>query len=663
MTKAQPKLVLSASRNIPFNQLVLSQANVRRIKAGVSVEELAEDIARRTLLQSLNVRLITKADGTDTGLFEIPAGGRRYRALELLVKQKRLAKDALVPCIVRTDGLAEEDSLAENIQRAPLHPLDQFRAFLALREAGLGEEEIAARFFVTPAIVRQRLKLAAVSPKLLDFYAEDEMNLEQLMAFTVTADHARQEQIWDQVTRSSIANPYHIRRLLTESAVAASDKRARFVGVEAYEAAGGLVLRDLFQNDDGGWLQDVALLDRLVTAKLQTEAVKIAAEGWKWIQAAAEFPYGHTHGMRHLVGEEVAMTAEEQARRNALEAELTEIEERTGESDELPEETERRIGVLVAELEALDGRPRIYKPAEIAQAGGFIFIDSDGGLTIVRGYVRKEDESVPDPTSGEDGTSGGVTSTAITIGGEVAPAPDEDDGVRPLSDRLVAELTAERTLMLREALAENPDVTSRAVLHALCLQTFYQARIESCLEITARSSALAAQNPALNDGATAKALGAHHEAWLKQLPSAPGDLWEALAVFDADSKAALLAFCVATTVNAVCEPYNRRPYALAHADVLAQALGFDLAAHWTPTVANYLGRVSKARILDAVREAKGDGAARLIEPLKKPDMAREAERLLAGTGWLPEPLRMPEPKAPASAEGTEDTDLPEFLAA
>ena len=104
---------------------MLSQSNVRRIKAGVSIEELAEDIARRTLLQSLTVRPVLDDGGAETGMFEIPAGGRRYRALELLVKQKRLARTAPIPCVVRTEGLAEEDSLAENVQRAPLHPLDQ----------------------------------------------------------------------------------------------------------------------------------------------------------------------------------------------------------------------------------------------------------------------------------------------------------------------------------------------------------------------------------------------------------------------------------------------------------------------------------------------------------------------------------------------------------
>src|SRR5208283_3167215 len=210
------KIVLSSSRDIPFNKLLLSQSNVRRIKAGVSIEELAEDIARRTLLQSLTVRPVLDAEGQETGMFEIPAGGRRFRALELLVKQKRLAKTAPVPCVVREGGIAEEDSLAENVQRVALHPLDQFRAFQTLRDKGLGEEEIAARFFVSAAIVKQRLKLAGVSGKLLDVYAQDGMTLEQLMAFTVTSDHERQERVWEQLAQSWNNEPHHIRRQLTE---------------------------------------------------------------------------------------------------------------------------------------------------------------------------------------------------------------------------------------------------------------------------------------------------------------------------------------------------------------------------------------------------------------------------------------------------------------
>ena len=211
------KITLSPSRDIPFNKLLLSQANVRRVKAGVSIEELAEDIARRTLIHGLSVRAVVDAEGVETDMFEIPAGGRRYRALELLVKQKRLAKTAPVPCVVREGGIAEEDSLAENVQRAPLHPLDQFRAFLSLREKGESEEEIAAAFFVSVAVVKQRLKLAAVSPKLLDVYAEDGMTLDQLMAFTVSGDHERQEQVFERLTQFYDKQSYAIRRMLTRA--------------------------------------------------------------------------------------------------------------------------------------------------------------------------------------------------------------------------------------------------------------------------------------------------------------------------------------------------------------------------------------------------------------------------------------------------------------
>ena len=360
MATAVQKITLSASRDIPFNKLVLSQGNVRRVKAGVSIEELAEDIARRTLLQGLSVRPILDAEGQETGMFEVPAGGRRYRALELLVKQKRLAKTVPVPCVVRdpsTDVSADEDSLAENVQRVALHPLDQFRAFQALRDKGLGEEEIAARFFVAPTVVKQRLRLAAVSAKLLDVYAEDGMTLEQLMAFTVTNDHARQEQVWEGLSRSHNREAYFIRRQLTEGAVRAADRRAQFVGAEAYEAAGGMVMRDLFEHDDGGWLQDPALLDRLVIEKLQAEAETLRAEGWKWIAVAADFPYGHTAGLRRLTGETVELTDEEDASLTALKAEHDALEAQYAEADELPDEVDQRLGEIETAMAALEDRP------------------------------------------------------------------------------------------------------------------------------------------------------------------------------------------------------------------------------------------------------------------------------------------------------------------
>src|SRR6202163_4479720 len=442
MATAVRKITFSASRDIPFNKLVLSQSNVRRVKAGLSIEELAEDIARRTLLQSLNVRPMLDAEGQETGIFEVPAGGRRFRALELLVKQKRMTKTQPVPCVVRTDGLAEEDSLAENVQREALHPLDQFRAFQTLREKGLSEEEIAARFFVNPTVVKQRLKLAAVSDKLLDVYAEDGMTLEQLMAFTVTNDHARQEQVWESLARAYNKEPYYIRRQLTEGAVRAADKRTRFVGVDTYEAAGGVVLRDLFQHDDGGWLQDPALLDRLVIEKLQAEAETLRAEGWKWITVAPDSPYGHTAGLRRLSGETVDLTDEERASHDALKAEYDRLEEEYAQADELPDEVDQRLGEIEAALAAFDARPVVYDPTEITRAGVFVSIDADGDLRIERGYVRPEDEAPVESVDGRGGDTpaasgpdGKIQRAVITIGSgssEPKAETEEDDGLKPL---------------------------------------------------------------------------------------------------------------------------------------------------------------------------------------------------------------------------------------
>ncbi|KAA5604021.1 ParB/RepB/Spo0J family partition protein [Roseospira marina] len=353
--KSKPgKVNLSPVREIPFNKLVLSQANVRKVKAGQSIEDLAEDIANRTLLQSLAVRPIRDEDGNETGAYEVPAGGRRFRALQLLVKQKRLARTAPVPCIVREDGSGAEDSLAENVHREALHPLDQFRAFQTLQKGGLSIEDIAARFFVTPAVVRQRLKLTAVSPRLLAQYAEGEMDLEQLMAFTVTDDHARQEQVWETLSSYGQVRPsFTIRRLLTETAIPADDRRARFVGAEAYAAAGGIIMRDLFSEDDGGWFQDMTILERLVGGRLTALAGEIKAEGWAWVEAAPDFPYGHTNGMRPLTGEPSPRTEAEEHERHSLLAEIDRILGAYGEGEDLSRGAARPEGALRRENQGL----------------------------------------------------------------------------------------------------------------------------------------------------------------------------------------------------------------------------------------------------------------------------------------------------------------------
>ena len=677
MTKSQskslPKLVLSSSRDIPFSQLVLSQKNVRRVKAGLSIEDLADDIYHRTLLQSLNVRAVVGDDGKETGQFEVPAGGRRFRALELLVKSKRMAKDQPVPCVVREGGIAEEDSLAENVMREGLHPLDQFRAFSTLIEAGLSEEDIAARFFVSVSTVRQRLRLASVSPALLDVYGEDGMTLEQLMAFSVTENHARQEQVWDQLNNGQHISAHHIRRLLTEDAIPATDRRVRFIGLDAYTEAGGHVMRDLFSVDGDGWLQDPALVEQLVNDKLATIAQEIGGEGWKWVEAAIDLPFGCERDKRRITGITVPLTDEQQARLDALVEEFDAIGEEYGDGSDVPDEVDARLTEIDAEMTPLVSRPVTYDSQDQARAGVFVSLSHDGRLRIDRGYVRAEDEPVTerDEAAGNNGTADVATGPIVTVGGQVqdANAADEDDDtIRPLPDRLVCELTAERTLALRDALANAPDAAFIALLHALCLSVFRLHGQSGCVQIGVTQSWLGNAAPNLRDSVWSTNIQARHEQWAARLPDEPGALWAALVALAYEEQMTLLAHCVSLGVNALFEAvkgYDGRISAhtvaqrISAADALACVVGLDMAdAGWTPTVDNYLGRVTKPRIIEAVREAKGDSTVVLIEHLKKAHMAREAERLLEGTGWLPEPLRLPV----TELDDEEVAALPDFLA-
>lgn len=654
MAQAIQKISLNAGRDIPFNKLVLSQQNVRKTKAGVSIEELADDIARRGLLTSINVRAELDAEGKETGIYRIPAGGRRYRALKLLVDRKQLTKTTAVPCIVSEgETLEAEDSLAENVKRADLHPLDEFRAMMVLREQGLDEEEIAARFHISVATVKQRLRLASVSPHLLELYGDDQMKLGQVMAFSLTKDHARQEQVWETVSRTQSTDPYYIRRLLTETAVRATDRRAVYVGIEAYEAAGGIVMRDLFEQDNGGWLQDPALLEQLVLEKLTADAEALKTEeGWKWVDSAIDFHFGHASGLRRFYGKQAEFTEEELARHDSLQAEFDKLSEEYEAAEDYSEETEARLDDLDAQITALNERPYVLDPDDVARGGAFISLAGNGELKIERGFVRPEDEPAieveggdavdADGNGGDDviaSAEGGVTVNGKSVGVE---EPEEDDGkIRPLSERLIEDLTAARTLALRNALANEPMTAFIAVLHLLVLKTFYHYGTASCLEITVQHT-VSTKTQGLADTVWAKEIEQRQENWGHDLPGEADAVWAYLIALDQDSRLALFAHCASMSLNATIQQWNRRTKENQHAVQLAQTIGFGMVgAGWTPTVDNYLGRVTKAHILQAVREAKGDQSAQLIDHLKKQDMAREAARLLDGSGWLPEVLRYP----------------------
>jgi ParB family chromosome partitioning protein len=672
MSKTQTqKLSLGLPESIPLDKLQIHEDNVRKSEEDqAGIQDLAADIAVRGLLQSLSVRPILNADGEETGTYGIQAGSRRYRALKLLVKQKKLAKNAPIPCIVKREGFAEADSLAENVQRQDLKPLDEFRAFKAMADKGHGEDTIAAAFRVSKLVVRQRLRLANASPTVLRAYEQDELTLEQLYAYCLTDNHARQEQVFEALTHYYNKGEDQIRRLLTEKSIAADDNRVRFIGIDAYTGAGGAIERDLFDEEDEGYLLDTDLVNKLVTAKLIEEAEKIRAEGWAWVEHAIDFPWNHRRDFRAISPMTPALTDEEAEEHDNLSQELDEYE--GIQEDDLTGEDRERLAVIKTRLAELDARAAVYSDEQKAKTGTFVSIGDDGKLLIERGYRRYAD-LVADQR--EATANGAPASRDDAIGYDRDPAdagmpyetgaPDQapaDDDSAELPDKLMTELTAYHSLGLRNALAANHRIAYLAVLNALVLDLFYRGYTSNnCLQIDSKDT-LCNHFEGMTEFKARKEIDGRHEGFEKILPENEAELWDALVKLDEAMQQALFAHCAGLTVNALHEPWgrtNKRHHALQ----IAEAVNLDMTEQgFVTTAANYLGRVKKQQILETVAEAIDQDKAELLTDLKKKDMAAEAERLLAETGWLPEPLRTPEPlDGPTDLAHATGGALPAFL--
>ncbi|MCX7586133.1 ParB/RepB/Spo0J family partition protein [Phenylobacterium sp. 58.2.17] len=623
---------------VALNKLKPSPRNARRTPhADADIAALAASIAVKGLLQAPVVEPETDGEGAPTGFYLVSIGEGRRQALTLLAKRKAIPKSAPVRCVVDVDHDPHEISLDENVTRTAMHPADQFEAFSRLaEERGLGAEEIGARFGVSAQVVRQRLRLGAVSPNLMALYRAGDLNLDQLMAFAVSEDHARQEQVLDQL--DGHRPPYLIRRAMTEAKVSAQDRRALFIGVEAYVEAGGTILRDLFTEDGGGWFEDVALLERMVGEKLAALATAVReTEGWKWAEAHLDYP--RALGLSRVYPRPVERSDEVKAEMAALSEAYDALVSDWDAVDDLPPEIAARFAEIDAALDAF-GDGTAYDPDEIARGGVFVILGQDGVARCERGFVRPED--VPPPAAEPEAEPAEAPRAD-------APAADEeaeDEGCGPLGERLVLDLTAQRTMALRDALGGQPTVALSAVVHALAASLFYPPYERgSCLELRHTSTFLSGHAPGLEDTRGGLAVAERHARWAGRMPDALADLWDMVLALDGGDLLDLLAHCASQSLNALRAPHDRKPGAWAHADQLAVALDLDMSGYWTPTVTSYLGRVTKARIGEAVREAVSDAAAERLGDLKKPDMAAEAETLLAGTGWLPGLLRTPKPDA------------------
>jgi ParB family chromosome partitioning protein len=603
---------------IPLNKLKKSPRNARKTPhPEADIEALAASLKAHGMLQSPVVEPESK-EGKPTGFYLVTIGEGRRQAQLLRAKRKEITKTEPVRCVLETGQDAYEISLAENAIRSPMHPADQFEAFNALHtDKGLSAEDIAARFGVTPAVVKQRLKLAAVSPLLLDAYRNEEMSYEQLSAFTITDDIAKQERVWEDI--GSYSDRDDLVRALSEHHIAADDPRAVFVGADAYREAGGAILRDLFDEDGEGYFTDPELLFRLTATKLETIAGTVKAEGWQWVEVMPRYDHSAVSEFRRVYPKERALSPDEQAQREALEAEYTALEVEAGSDDDEDSPLHERFARIEEELAALLG-DNVFDPADIAHAGAVVSVGHDGEPRIERGFVRKEDDTTPSKAA-----------TPAKQNGEAAP----------LSEKLVAELTAHRTLALRDALGDAPDLALTALVHALAAATFFpHSGPVSCIKVSAHSQYLGGHAPGIEDTPLAHHLQARHERFASQIPESPDDLWPYLSDMEPVQQLALLAHCVSLSVDAVKLP-KRTDVAEGHADRLFQALDYDMASVWTPTAANYLGRVSKERILEAVREGVSKEAAENLATLKKQAMAQAAEQRLKDRRWLPPVLRTP----------------------
>lgn len=657
--------------SVPLAALVASPLNVRRYSSG-QVEELAALIDSQGLLHNLVVTEQTRRPGRGRGdskgsirtrlRFAVAAGERRRRALLLLQSRGRLPKDHEVLCELVPPERALEVSIAENSGREPLHPADEFDAFKSMIDEGKGIEDVAARFGVSVLTVQRRLKLATLSPKLLALYRQDGINLDQLMALTLSDEHAAQEAAWfgvPQWEQGAVA----IRRRLTAGEVeAAGSALVRFVGIESYELAGGAVKRDLFDTEQGRFVCDPALLQRLASEKLEAIAETVRGEGWGWVEARLNVDQ---QALRQLtpadcdlrkpdVGErrelsELAQRSRELARQSdhlqvheegwQQEAELIELEERD----------------IAARQRAIQQGLRVWAPAVKAVAGVIVTVGREGDAEVIRGLLRDSDrkaiaasrskaEARARRAAGDGSTDAGHTGASddgVDQGGSTATTPEPAVPQRAeFSEAMTRRLAAHRTLALQVMLSRNTPVALAALAHALAQRVFGDdyRRAGAALQITAQASvhALTAAADDLKAAPAWLSFDTAREAWIERLPQDRSAWFAWFLELPQAELLDLLAVCAASTVNAL--PSTGTAF---EANALAVAVGLDMADWWTPTAEGFLSHISKAQIVQALKEAAPGLTADGVEGMKKDALVNTASARLVGKRWLPTPLRRP----------------------
>ena len=627
-------------QSIPLSQLELSPANVRKTSAGkTAFAELKASIAAHGLLENLIVRV---TDGSDR--YAVIAGGRRLTALIDLAREGMLSIDYLVPCRVVDDTAPESElSLTENVVRAAMHPADQVEAFAGLADGGATVADIAVRFGVAERLVEQRLRLGNAAPVLLDAYREGDIDLEVLTAFAVTADRERQIAVWEQVKEQGYRpGAWQIKRMLTEDRVAARTAIARFVGIEAYEAAGGAVTRDLFadEDDNGVWLDDPELLNKLATAKLESAANDLRPE-WKWAEARIDMDWNAIARFGRIVSTPATPTEEERAELERLEAredELTNLDDAEW-TEALVEEAdaiEARNDELKASLEARAE----FLDADRAISGCIATIREDGELRLIKGLVRPEDmpqrKSAVDGTEADDGEGEYGALDAPGISGPAASPVDPRAEARKeagVGIGLADDLRAIRTTLVKAHLARDFEAAFDLLLFQMGRAVFTGGYQAGALDITIRETPdrpmLRMNDDTFQQLSPGEALLADRSGlafdWMEKQDDE--DAFTVLRALPEADKQALFAACVARTLKGqLAFEHGARP----EFEATVARLGIVFATQVRPTAELFWSRITKGRMLGVARATLGAAWAQARAKLKKTELSTVMEEAFAG---------------------------------
>jgi ParB family chromosome partitioning protein len=629
----------SALISVPISKLVHSPLNVRK-KQARGIAELAALIFSQGLIQNLVVVAQAKKN-KPTGKHEVIAGSRRLDALLMLVADGRYNKEQEINCRLVNEEEARAMSLAENSGREAMHPADLVVAYRDLTFAGKSPDEIAPLFGVSPLTVKRYLKLAHVSPMILALYADDEIDFEQISALALTDDHELQEQIWKELPAFNRSGAY-IRRMITDSEVhIAKSPLAKYVGVKAYEKAGGMIRRDLFSDEEDGYMQDAGLLERLALAKLEKAAEKVKAEqGFAWVECRTQsVGYSDLSDFGRISTMTREATESEQSGIETLETELQALlDERAvvgegaeSENEALLEEKwqalDARAGEVQEKLEAMLAALELPDPEQMAKAGAVVCLDHDGKVRIERGLIRKEDmRSHPKHNGGMD----------EPVKGEGSPVE------KPIhSERLTRMLTAHRTAAIQASMANRADVALAAVVSQLAERIFsgYRSRGRALVQVSMERPHLKNDAEDIDKSYAVSVIEDKFTRWASRVETVTNSdtsLFNWLLMQSQEDVLDLLALCVSLSVNTVS---SREDAPAPEVSGLMNALDMNMADWWEPTADTYLSHVGKDRIIGIVRETVSPAVAQTLTKLKKGELVKAAEEHLSGLRWLPDTLK------------------------